>query len=224
MKFPPLRVVSLVLVSLVAGCMTPNHTADFATNDLLYADVPFATKAPGDRGLFVAPVVDARDQEVLPVSDRGFPIVYGGDDFWERPVREMLAEVLQRQLADSQLFGHLVDRAEPSSLVMKPTLTMFTLGATEAMSGRRSFAEVALRLEVLGPADADGHRAVVLDQTYGSRQLSELELNPVNPYRLVGRALQQSMVKVLGGLDGSNIGRSDVPLAAAASATPATPR
>lgn len=224
MKFPPMRVVSLLLVPLAAGCMVPNQTADFATNDLLYVDVPFTTKAPGDRGLFVAPIVDARDQAVLPVSDRGFPIVYGGDDFWERPVREMLADVLQRQLTDSQLFGHLVDRAEPSSLVMKPTLVTFTLGATEAISGRRSFAEVGLRLEVLGPADADGQRAVVLDETYASRQLSELELNPVSPYRLVGRALQISMQKLLGGLDGSNLGRGDVPLAAAASATPAAPR
>lgn len=225
MKFPSLRVLSLLLASLAAGCMVPNQTADFATNDLLYTDVPFATKAPGDRGLFVAPIVDVRDQVVLPTHDHGFPIVYGGDDFWERPVREMLAEVLQRQLADSQLFGRIVDAAEPSTLVLKPTLVTFTLGATEAISGRRSFAEVGLRLEVLGPADSAGKRPVVLDQLYTSRQLSELELNPVSPYRLVGRALQQSMSKLLGGLDGSNVGRSNVPLAAVASTSPpAAPR
>jgi hypothetical protein len=205
--------------------MVPNQTADFATNEVLYTDVPFATKAPGDRGLFVAPVVDARDLTVLPTNEHGFPIVYGTDDFWERPVREMLAEVLRRQLTDSELFGRVVDQAEPSALLLKPTLVTFTLGATEAMSGRRSFAEVGLRLQVLGPADGSGQRAVVLDQVYGSRQVSELELNPVNPYRLVGRALQQSMTKVLGGLDGSNVGRSNVPLEAAATTLePATPR
>lgn len=219
MKFPSPRVVFLLLPLLATACMVPNETADFARNDLLYSDVPFATKAPGDRDLFVAPIVDARDKTVLPTQERGFPIVYGGDDFWERPVREMLADVLQRQLADSHLFGRIVDQPDPSTLLLKPTLVTFTLGATEAMSGRRSFAEVGLQLQVLGPADAAGQRQVVFDQTFGSRQMSEQELNPISPYRIIGRALQQSMAKLLGGLDGSNLGRSNVPIEAVA--TPA---
>ncbi len=224
MKFPALRVVSLLLLPLAAGCAVPNETADFAANELLYSDVAFATKAPGDRDLFVAPIVDVHDQVVLPTQDRGFPIVYGGDDFWERPVREMLADVLQRQLTDSHLFARLVEQPAPSTMILKPTLVTFSLGATEAMSGRRSFAEVGIQLQVLGPADNTGDRPVVFDQIYRSRQMSELELNPISPYRIVGRALQQSMSKALGGLDGSNLGRSNVPIEAAAKpATPATP-
>jgi len=225
MKFPALCVLSLLLLPLATGCTVTNETADFAKNDVLYVDVPFATKSPGDRELFVAPIVDKRDPSVLPTQDRGFPIVYGDDDFWERPVREMLADVLQRQLSDSHLFGTVVDQPGPSTLLLKPTLVTFTLGATEAMSGRRSFAEVGLKLQVMGPADGTGQRALLFDQTYSSRQLSPLELNPVSPYRLVGRALQQSMSKLLAGLDGSNLGRSNVPIEAAAKpATPAAPR
>jgi hypothetical protein len=197
---------------LFAACATPNDTADFAKNDLLYVDVPFETKAPGDREVFVAPIVDRRDRRVLPQQDHGFPIVYGADDFWERPVREMLAEVLQRQLDDSGLFARVVDRPAPSTLVMMPTLVSFTVASTEAMSGRTSFAEVGLRIVVLGPADADGKRSALLDEVYSNTQRSELALNPVSPYRLVGRALQMSMSHLLAGIDGSNIGRSAVPL------------
>src|SRR5688572_29562753 len=102
----PLAVAAMAL--LAAGCLTPNYTADFATNDVFYVDVPFRTKAPGDRAVFLAPVVDARDPTGLPTQEKGFPIAYGGDDFWERPVPEMLGEVLARQLTDSALFPRLV--------------------------------------------------------------------------------------------------------------------
>ncbi|MBL9079929.1 MAG: hypothetical protein JNL08_20715 [Planctomycetes bacterium] len=221
---PLLRVLSLSSCLLAAACGSlPNHTADFATNPVLYVDVPFTTQAPGDRDVFVAPIQDARDEAALPQHERGFPIVYGADGFWERPVREMLADVLVRQIADSKLFGRVVDQPAPTTLLIRPTLQNFTTGTREAMAGRRSFAEVSLRLEVLGPARADGGRDVLLDRVYGSRQVSELELNPPSPYRLIGRALQQSMQQLLAGLDGHNLGRSAVPLAvpAAAAAAPA---
>jgi hypothetical protein len=211
MKLLLVRAVPFLLV-LCTACATRNEIADLAQNELLYVDVPFQTRSPGDRALFVAPIVDQRDQVVLPVEDHGFPIVYGGDDFWQRPVREMVADVLVRQLQSSSLFGAVSVQATRGALLLKPTLVSFTTGATEAVSGSRSFAEVGLRLQVLGPADGNGKRAVLHDQVYGNRQLSQLELNPVSPYRLVGRALQLSIGKALAGLDGSNIGRSNVPL------------
>ena len=71
MKFPALRVVSLLLLPLAAGCAVPNETADFAANELLYSDVAFATKAPGDRDLFVAPIVDASAVTVLSATVKG---------------------------------------------------------------------------------------------------------------------------------------------------------
>lgn len=209
---PRSRLLALSLSSFLAtACAIPNETADFATNELLYVDVPFATKSPGDREVFVAPVADARDKTVLPTQDRGFPISYGTDDFWERPINEMMADVLHRQIAESQLFAKVVDKPTPQALVIKPTLVAFTTGATEAISGSRSFAEVGLKLQVYGPADAQGTRPALLEQTFGNRQLSALEVSPVSPYRLIGRALQLSMQKLLAGLDGSNVSRSNVP-------------
>ncbi|MEO6594941.1 MAG: hypothetical protein ABIP94_09340 [Planctomycetota bacterium] len=216
MKFPPLRSLLILLVALGAACSTVNQTADLAENDLLYVAVPFLSKAPGDRVLFVAPIADVRDQLVLPTNERGFPISYGGDDFWDRPIGAMVHDVLVRQLKSSGLFTAVVDEPLAEALVLKPILVAFTTGQTEAISGSRSFAEVNLRLEVLGPADGDGQRAALFTQDCKNRQMSELELNPVSPFRLVGRALQMSMSKALTSLDGSNVGRRGVPMTAAA--------
>lgn len=221
MKFSPNLVAIVLPLLLIGACASSSQSIDLANNDLLYTDVPFTTKAPGDREVFIAPVDDGRAGTVLPVQERGFPISYGSDDFWERPVQEMIGDVLVRQIANSGLFTKVTDRVEPQALLVKPVLVAFTTGATEAISGSRSFAEVGLRVQVLGPADGNGERAVLLEQTYGNRQVSTLEVNPVSPYRLVGRALQLSMQKLLAGLDGSSIGRSDVPMQPIG--TPASP-
>lgn len=235
-KLPSLRSVSLLLVLLGAACAT-NETADLARNELLYVDVPFVTRSRGDRALLVLPTADVRDRSPLPTESHGFPIIYGGDDFWERPVAEMVDDVLARQLKSSGIFGAVSAEAVPGALVLRPTLESFMTGANVAVSGSRSFAEVGLRLQVLGPADSEGKRAVLHDQLYGNRQLSELEVHPVSPFRLIGRALQISMSKALAGLDRSNVGRSSVPLdigvaaeataplstAAPTTPTPATP-
>lgn len=208
-NFP--RWMATLLPVLACACASTNDSIDLARNELLYVDVPFTTPAPGDRDVFVAPVADARDGAVLPTQDRGFPISYGADEVWERPVREMVADVLLRQVKDSGLFANVVDKATPQAIVVKPTLVAFTTGATEAISGSRSFAEIGLKLQVLGPANALGERPTLMEQTFGNRQVSPLEVNPVSPYRLIGRALQVSMQKLLAGLDGKNVGRSHVP-------------
>ncbi len=213
------RAAVVLSVVLFGGCATQNTAADLARNDLLYQDVPFQTKAPGDRTVFVAPLADDRAAQQLPTQERGFPIVYGDDQVWERPVGEMLSEVLHRQLQASGLFPSVVDTATPESLVVKPTMVSFVTGAAESMSGCRSFAEVGLRLQVFGPADASGTRALLLEETYGNRQASELGLNPMSPYRLVGRALHISVAKLLAGLDGSNVSRSQVPIVVAVPAS-----
>lgn len=202
----------LLCLFAAVGCSTANHVADFAQNDLFYVDVPFVTKAPGDRPVFVAPVVDARAAATLPASERGFPITYSGDDFWERPVPDMVGDVLTRQLVSSQLFTTVDDHASPEGLVLQPQLVTFLGGATEAISGSRTFAEIGLRVQVYGPAAAGGKRPLLHEQVYGNRQVSQLELNPVSPYRLVGRSLQLTMSKLLSGLDGSNVARSNMPV------------
>lgn len=214
---------ALLVLLLGAGCATPNLVVDLARNDQLYADVPFVTKAPGDRAVFLAPIADDRKADELPTQERGFPIVYGGDEVWERPVEAMVGDVLERQVRGSGLFTTVVPTASPEVLVVKPTIVSFLAGAAESVAGTRSFAEVGLRLEVFGPSDAAGQRPLLLDTIFASRQASEPTLNPISPYRLVGRALQVSIGKALTGLDGSSVGRSQVPLSVAvpASASPA---
>ena len=202
----------LAALLLPVGCSVLDYSADFAENELFYADVPFRTKAPGDRPVFVTPIVDARVDTVLPVHEGGFPIAYGNDNFWERPVPEMFAEVLDRQLADSGLFPAVSEYATKDTLILKPTLVSFTTATMEQISGSRSVAEVGVRIEVLGPAGENGERPLWHDQVYGNRQLSERKVRPVSPYRLIGRALQLTMTNILGGLDGSNVARSHVPV------------
>ncbi len=196
---------------LAAACGSLNYTADLARNDLFYVDVPFATKSPGDRPVHVLPVADARDASVMPAHERGFPITYAGDDFWERPVPVMVGDVLLRQLHDSRLFPAVCDGVQAEALLVKPTLVAFTTASIEGISGSRSFAEVGLKLQVFGPANGNGKRSVLLERVYANRQATQQELHPTSPYRLVGRALQQAISKALLELDGSNIARSTVP-------------
>ena len=65
---------------------------------------------------------------------------------------------------------------------------------------------------MLGPANETGERPLWHDCSYGNRQMSEFQVKPVSPYRLIGRALQLTMSNTLAGLDGSNVGRSHVPV------------
>jgi hypothetical protein len=193
--------------------MAPNTALDLARNERLYRDVPYQSRAPGDRAAILAPLADARSAKGLPASDEGFPIQYGSDEVWERPVCEMVDEVWNRQVAQSGLFA-AVGVAGAEALVVVPTLQSFTTGAIERIAGAQSFAEVALRLQVYGPQDASGQRGLLLDRVYADRKITEPGLRPVSPYLLVGGALRTAVQKALAGLDGSNVGRSSVPMEA----------
>ncbi|MBL8734694.1 MAG: hypothetical protein JNN13_20125 [Planctomycetes bacterium] len=197
---------------LFAACAAGNYRADLAQNDVLYRDVEFRTKAPGDRKVFVAPCVDARDVAALPDHEGNFPIVYGGDEFWDRPVIDMVADVLVRQLADSGLFATVTDTASADVLVLQPSVVHFVAAAKQGLSGAASFAEVGLRLTVWGPSVGGGERQQLWEQTFTGANGSDFAVKPPSPYRLVGRALQQAMGRALAGLDGSNVGRSSVPI------------
>ncbi|MBM3973199.1 MAG: hypothetical protein FJ301_03770 [Planctomycetes bacterium] len=220
----PLRLLP-VLLSVLPACNSTNYTADLATNEALYVDVPYTTKVAGDRAACVTPMADGRVATNQPNNERGFPVTYTTDDFWERPVTAMVGDVLTRQLADSELFTDVCEQPAPDALVIKPTLVSFLGGSAEAISGRCSFAEVAIRLQVYGPAGNGGRRECLLDQTYANKQSTLTELNPASPYKLIGRALQQTISRALHGLDGSNVARSTVPTGGDTPAlgVPATP-
>ena len=203
---------ALLPVLAGAACNTTSHVADLAQNELFYVDVPFTTKSPGDRAVCVLPMADARVATGLPTSERGFPITYSGDDFWDRPIAAMAGDVLQRQVEKSGLFAAAATTAQPDAVLLVPSLVTWLGGTTEAISGGISFADVGVRVQVFGPAPAGGERPLWHDEVYGNRQVSQLELNPPSPYRLVGRALQFTMTKLLAGLDGSQVARSGVPI------------
>jgi len=210
----PSRRILPALLLLLPACNSTDYTADLATNEALYVDVPYTTKVAGDRGVCVTPMADGRVASNLPNNDRRFPITYTTDDFWERPVTAMVGDVMTRQFADSELFTEVCEQPEPNALVVKP---------------RRSFAEVAVRLQVFGPSGIGGKRELLLDQTYANKQSTPTELNPASPYKLIGRALQQTMSRALNGIDGSNVARSTVPIdtptnpSTPAQGVPATP-
>ncbi|MCA8949273.1 MAG: hypothetical protein KDE27_07210 [Planctomycetes bacterium] len=206
----------LTPLALAAACAAPNPALDLATNDRIYIDVPFRSRIPGDRDLFVAPLEDGRSAAELPAEEGGFPISYGSDQVWERPVREMVDEILARQLADSALFRGVAERVGDDTVVLAPTLVSFTTGALECVAGARAFAEVGLRLRVFGPVEASGKRPLLLDETVSERQITPPSLRPVSPYLLAGSALRATMQKSLATLDTSNVGRSFVPEVAAA--------
>ena len=66
----PRRLFAAILLALPA-CSTADYTADFANNENLYVDVPFATQLPGDRAVCVTPTTDGRTPVPLPATERG---------------------------------------------------------------------------------------------------------------------------------------------------------
>lgn len=216
MHIPLLSLCRATVLGFVAlassACGSLNYTADFANNELFFVDVDFRTKSPGDRKVFVTPLKDERAHAELPLHESGFPIRYGDDEFWERPVPEMLTEVFERHLENSEVFPAVAAQASPDVVIIRPTLVSFVVGSKEAISGSMTFAEVGLRIEVLGPQGENGQRPLWHDQAYGNRQVSEYQIKPVSPYRLIGRALQLTMSETLAGLDSSNVARSHVPV------------
>jgi hypothetical protein len=100
--------------------------------------------------------------------------------------------------------------------VLVPTLEKFIIGAVESASGARSFAEVALRLQVYGPAEGADERPLLHDAVYAERQMTQASFKPISPYLLVGSALRTAMQKTLAGIDTSNVGRSYMPAELAA--------
>jgi hypothetical protein len=202
------RTAVLGLLAL-ASCTTA-QIADLAKNRDLYPGSSFVSKSPGDRTAFIAPLVDERHEDVLPASQGGFPISYDNDERWNRQPRDMVEDVLMREVAASHVFAGVQTRASDGDLVIKPTLVTFHSGMMETETGGRTLADVAIRVVVLAAAAADGTRATVLDQVYSDRQLSAVAMKPTSGYVLSSRALHLAMQRLLTGIDGSNIARSNL--------------
>ncbi len=222
MKTPRLALSVCFLGLWLGGCKSIPREVDLARNPQICGDVPFVTRAPGDRGVFVAPVVDNR-RGAQPAHDRGFPISYAPDAAWDRPVTDMVGELFERELGESGLFAQVSSTALPESVVIQPELVSFSMGTMENIHGARTFAEVGLKLRVFGPADAAGTRPLWFERVYGDRQVTEPQVIPDNVFLLAGSTTMRSLAKVMSSLDSTNIGRSGVPLVLGEPAVPAAP-
>jgi hypothetical protein len=196
----------------LAACGTPSaKTVDFAKNGKLIGDLPFVTARPGDRAVFLAPVVDIRPAR-LAEREGGLPVVYGPDSAWDRPVPEMVGDLLARELAESQVFQAVLPTATPDAVVVVPQLASFHMGTVENVRGASTLAEFAVNLQVYGPVGSDGVRPLWFERLYGDRQITQAQLVPENMFFVASGAVARSVNKLLVSLDGTNVGRTGVPL------------
>lgn len=203
---------AVLLLLATTGCKSNQGGRDLGRNEVLYPHTRFLTEVAGDRTLFVLPVRDSRDVSALPASNATFPVIYDSDGRWERPVRMMVDQVLREELQASCMFSGLTPKAQPTDLLLQPTLLRFHSGVIETIEGGRSLAEVTLRLQIHGPEDAPGSRPIWFDRIYTDTQISSVSLVPLSTLLLSGRTLQSVMVQALAGIDGSNVSRTGMPL------------
>jgi hypothetical protein len=216
----PPRILPLLTLTLLGACASTTQVPDLGSNEQLYRDLGFVSKVPGDRAVFLAPLVEARRDQVRPASQGGFPIAYDSDDHWNRPVRDMIEDVLQRELTCSHVFGSILPQPLPDALVLVPWLTNFETGCVELDVGARSLAEIGLRVQVYGAMDDNGQRPLLHDQLYSDRQASSPAMVPLSTFVLAGVALRHTMQHLVAGLDGSNVSRTGMPPTTPAEATP----
>lgn len=198
---------------LAAACSSTDHkVADFGANPEIYPGLGYHTKQPGERTVFVGPVVDARRDDVLPAGLGGFPIVYDNESRWERPVPAMLDDVLHSDLQASGLFPSFAATAKVADVIVMPSLVTFATGSVELDSGARAMSDLALRVQVYGPI-ADGKRPLLFDQVFGDREMSDASMRTPSRVLLTGRVLRTTMQKMMRGLDGANVSRTGVLMA-----------
>lgn len=201
---------SLMLLPACASTPVP----DLASNEELYVDTAYATKLPGDRSVFLAPLADSRAaaSRVLEAAYNGYPIAYDGDDRWDRPVAEMVDEVLRREVEASGIFTEVLTAPGKAQVVVVPEIVSFLTASIEEVTGGRAFADVGIRVQIYGPAAADGKRATLLDQVFVDRKVSEVSFRTVSRHVLAGACLRAVVVKVLQALDSKNVGRDGMPV------------
>lgn len=202
---PPLGLFALLLLG---ACKTAPKM-DLAENETLYVPTGYRCSIAVDREAFLTPFTDERSALEEASSS---PVVYVDDGRWHRLPARMLDDVLARELSEAKLFTAVVGQPKPETLIIKPSIASWRGGITEEVTGRASFAQVGLRLVVLGPAAADGHRRTLFDEKFMHIQASEIAMIPRSPMQLFGMATRNAMVKALAAIDQSNVARSMVPL------------
>ncbi len=185
---------------------------DLSANEALYRDTGYRATLAADRGAFLTPVVDQRD-EVEPLEATvGAPVQLLPDGGWERGVPAMVDAILRRELADSGVVAGMRERAAPDALVVQCALRRFGAGVQEVVDGRRSLGFVEVELTVHAPAGPNGRRAVLLREPFAEEVHSGVAMRPPSPRVLAGAALRQCIARMLAAIDQGNVARAHVPL------------
>jgi hypothetical protein len=198
---------------LVVSC-ADTEVRDLAHNETMFPQVSYKAKQPADRVAFVTPLVDGRKTWVADASSdaASYPVKLMPESVWARPLPDMIDEILRRDLASSGVFAAIEAHAEAKGLIVRPTLVTGSAGVQEKPNGRRTIAETAIRIVVLGPDEGNGKRSTLHDRVYQSHLDSKVEMQPVPAVSLYANTLRSVVQQVLAGLDQSNVARSGVPL------------
>lgn len=192
------------------ACGSTTDTCDLRTNPSLYARTAYETRVLVDTAAFLAPLVDER----VPIVEAAgpYPRKYVDESVWDRPMLEMIEDIIADELRDSGVFTSVV-RSKPAAetLIVTPYLRRAICGEEEQPTGRRSLAEIEIRFVVHGPgADADA-REIVFDRTFQEVAQTPVKMRPPQSTTLIGIILNKALRKALEALDQSNISRSAIP-------------
>ena len=191
---------------LVAGCETPPRL-DLQLNENLYRPTGYKAKHSTGLSVYVAPIVDARQPPPVAAGDA---IGYLGDDDWDRAPGVMVQSVLVDELRASGLFVEVLDEPTPDAIELVPTLKTFEGGLHEQPFGRRSLARIEITLAARSPEVA-GARSVLLDETFGAQQISNVDFRPPSPRVLLGTGLRSALGKGIAALDKAAMPVTQVP-------------
>lgn len=69
-----------------------------------------------------------------------------------------------------------------------------------------------MRIEVHGPADANGNRKLMFEQAFVDRKVTEASFRTASRYVLAGVSLRAVMLRMLQTIDSKNVAREGMPM------------
>jgi len=187
----PTLTSSVFLIAVLGGCASaPNPVHDLATNDDMYVDTGYRAAHKQARTAYVKPLLDRRKRLT---DDATYPRTYTRDQFWERPVGEMLDDLVQREIREAGIFREVCDDEASADWVIEPVLLGFNGYVEERPVGRRTIGETTFHLRVLGKPDKNGKREVLRAVKIEAPAESGNRFAVDNPYRLATMAFRKAM-------------------------------
>ncbi len=204
----------LLVGTSLTSCESRPEVNDLYRNERIYQRPRYVASLPVDRAVFVMPIADDRDQRRPDAVEATYPRKPMPEELWDRPVLQMLDDVIREALVEAKVVARLDDTVPPAAetLVVAPKLIDLRGFLEEQPTGRCTLATFALRVVVSGPAAADGTREVLLDQSYEQSVGSQVARVPMPVPELIGKIVRETLTRVLTDFDRSNVTRSGLPL------------